>query len=328
MQRNNRLIGYHASHEQFPPDELLKLVQRAEHAGFTAAMCSDHFHPWSDAQGQSGHAWTWLGAAMATTHFLYAVVNAPIGRYHPAVIAQAVATLCVMHDGRFTLIAGSGEALNEAITGRRWPAKAERNRRLRAAVEAMRVLWRGEEIKQSPPDVGFRIEQARLYTRPTTIPNVFVAALSEETAQAVAGWADGLVTVSMPDDGHHEVLKAFRNAGGKDKPAWVQVKLSYDETEIAALRGAHRQWRTNVLEGEVSEELRTPKQFEDAASFVTPDDVARAVRVSADLDAHVEWLRGDFSAGFDALMLHNVNRAQTRFIEDFGRVVLPALEKR
>lgn len=326
MQQSTKVIGYHASHEQFPPGELLGHVQRAEAAGFTAAMCSDHFHPWSEAQGQSGHAWTWLGSAMATTRLPYAVVNAPVGRYHPAIIAQAVATLCAMHGDRFTLIAGSGEALNEALTGRRWPAKPERNRRLRAAVEAMRVLWRGEEIRQSQPDVGFRIEQAKLYTRPDTMPKVFVAALSEETARWAAGFADGLATVSMPDDGHRAVLDAFRDAGGKDKSAWLQVKLSYDESDDAALAGAHEQWRTNVLAGEISEELRTPKQFEDAAKTVTRDDVRKAVRVSSELDRHVEWLRADLDAGFDAVMLHNVNRAQARFIDDFGRVVIPALE--
>jgi coenzyme F420-dependent glucose-6-phosphate dehydrogenase len=320
------LIGYHASHEQFAPGELLRLVQQAERVGFGAAMCSDHFHPWAEAQGQAGHAWTWLGSAMATTRFPFAVVNAPVGRYHPAVIAQAVATLSAMHGDRFTLIAGSGEALNEAMTGERWPPKSERNKRLRAAVEAMRVLWRGEEIKQLEPDVGFRIEQARLYTRPAAMPKVFVAALSEETAQWGAGWADGLATVSMPNDKHHDVLRAFRESGGKDKPAWVQVKLSYDDTDEAALEGAYSQWRTNVLEGEISEELRTPKQFEDAAKTVTLDYMRKAVRVSADADQHLDWLRGDLEAGFDGLMLHNVNRAQCRFIDYFSVLVLPKLE--
>jgi coenzyme F420-dependent glucose-6-phosphate dehydrogenase len=322
-------IGYHASHEQFPPGELLRLVQRAESAGFTAAMCSDHFHPWSEAQGQSGHAWTWLGSAMATTRLPFACVTALVGRYHPAVIAQAVATLSSMHGHRFTLVAGSGEALNEAMTGERWPSKPERNKRLRAAVESMRVLWRGETIRQSEPDVGFRIEQARLYTVPDGMPKVFVAAVSEETARWAAGWADGLVTLSQAEDRHHDVLRAFRDAGGKDKPAWVQVKLSYDETDEKAIEGAHEQWRTNVLEGEVSEELRTPKQFEDAAKTVTPEHVRKAVRVSRDLGQHAEWLRGDLEAGFDALMLHNVNRAQALFIDAFARGVLPnLLEKR
>ena len=129
------LIGYHASHEQFPPDALLALVQRAEQAGFGAAMCSDHFHPWSHAQGNSGHAWTWLGAAMAATTLPFGVVNAPVGRYHPAVIAQAAATLAIMHGDRFWLAVGSGEALNESITGAPWPPKDVRNARLQGFAE-------------------------------------------------------------------------------------------------------------------------------------------------------------------------------------------------
>lgn len=125
-------IGYHASHEQFPPSGLLRLVQRADRAGFDAAMCSDHFHPWSEAQGQSGYAWAWLGSAMATTALPFGVVTCPVGRYHPAVVAQAAATLAQMHGDRFWMAVGTGEALNECIAGMPWPAKGERNARLRS----------------------------------------------------------------------------------------------------------------------------------------------------------------------------------------------------
>ena len=137
------IIGFHASHEQFGPDHLLRLVRAAEEAGFDAAMCSDHWAPWSEEQGQSGHAWTWLGAALATTSLPFGVVNAPGQRYHPAVIAQATATLNVMFPDRFWIAIGSGELMNEHITGERWPAKAERNARLRECADVMRSLWRG-----------------------------------------------------------------------------------------------------------------------------------------------------------------------------------------
>ena len=316
-------IGYHASHEQFAPGQLLALVQRAERAGFGSAMCSDHFHPWSGAQGQSGHAWAWLGSAMATTSLPYASVSAPVGRYHPAVVAQAIATLNAMHDDRYTLIAGSGEALNEAMTARRWPAKETRNRRLRAAVDAMRSLWRGEEVTMLEPGLGFRVERARLYSLPANVPKVFVAALSPETARWAANWADGLVTISMERDKLRGVLDAFREQGGEGKPVWLQVKLSWDRTESAAIEGAHAQWRTNVLPGEVSEDLRSPAQFESAALHVREEDVRRAVRVSADLQRHIDWLRADLAMGFERLMLHNVNCSQAGFIDTFGERVLP-----
>ena len=124
------IVGYHCSHEQFAPGELLGYVRRAERAGFRAAMCSDHFHPWLPGQGQSGFAWAWLGAALQATSLPFGVVNAPGQRYHPAVIAQAVATLAEMYPGRFWVALGTGQLLSEHVTGDRWPPKADRQARL------------------------------------------------------------------------------------------------------------------------------------------------------------------------------------------------------
>lgn len=316
------LVGFHASHEQFPPGELLRLVQRAESAGFQCAMCSDHFHPWSRAQGNSGHAWTWLGAAMAATKFPFGVVNAPVGRYHPAVIAQAAATLADMHGDRFWLAAGSGEAINECITGQRWPAKDVRNRRLREAVEVMRALWRGEEVTHHGE---FTVERARLYSLPPRPLPVIAAALSPETARWAGDWADGLITISQPRDKLRAVLDAFREGGGEGKPVHLQVKLSWADTEEAAREGTLEQWRTNLFESTVSEDLRTPEQFEAATKFVRAEDLEPAVRISADLSRHLAWLRDDLAMGVDQLLLHNVNRGQAAFIDAFGEKVLPQL---
>ena len=139
-------IGFHASDEQWPPSRLLRYVQPAERARFSAAMCSDHFHPWSERQGNSGFPWSWLGAALQATSLPFGVVTVPGQRYHPAIIAQAAATQAEMFPERFWLAVGSGEALNEHITGERWPPKVERNVRLKEAVDAMRALWRGETV--------------------------------------------------------------------------------------------------------------------------------------------------------------------------------------
>ncbi len=135
-------IAYHASHEQFDPHSLLEYAQLAESAGFQAAMCSDHFSPWSERQGNSGFAFSWLGAALQATHFSFGTVSAPGQRYHPAIVAQAAATLAQMYPGRFWLALGSGELLNEHITGDRWPAKEPRQQRLRECVDVMRALRR------------------------------------------------------------------------------------------------------------------------------------------------------------------------------------------
>ncbi|HCJ48379.1 MAG TPA: LLM class F420-dependent oxidoreductase, partial [Microbacterium sp.] len=138
------VIGFHCSHEQLPPSALLSAVQHAESAGFEAAMCSDHLAPWSRRQGHSGYAWSWLAAALATTSLRFGVVSAPGQRYHPAIAAQKIATLGEMFPGRFWAALGSGEAMNEHVTGDPWPDKPTRERRLVESVDVMRRLLAGE----------------------------------------------------------------------------------------------------------------------------------------------------------------------------------------
>src|SRR4051812_39600876 len=139
-------IGYHASHEQFAPSDLLFWTKCAEEAGFDCAMSSDHFHPWSERQGQSAFAWSWLGAAMESTCLPFGIISAPGYRYHPAVIAQGAATLAKMYPDRLWLALCSGEAINECITGMAWPEKHERNARLLECVPVIRALFAGEAV--------------------------------------------------------------------------------------------------------------------------------------------------------------------------------------
>jgi len=174
------MIGYHASHEENGPTDLLRYVQHAEQAGFSAAMCSDHFHPWGEQQGHSAFAWSWLGAAMQATSLSFGTVNAPGQRYHPAVIAQAAATLAYMFPGRFWVAVGSGEALNESITGAAWPLKSQRNARLLECVRVMRALWAGETVTHH----GLvTVEEAKLFTRPERPPMIVGAAITPATAR-------------------------------------------------------------------------------------------------------------------------------------------------
>ncbi len=315
-------IGYHASHEQFPPSALLGYVRAAQEAGFDAALSSDHFHPWSREQGQSGFAWSWLGAAMQATDLPFGVVCAPGDRYHPAVIAQGAATLAQMFPGRFWLALGSGQLLNEGITGSHWPTKAERNARLRESADIIRALWRGEKLTRAGV---VRIEEATLYTRSAEPPLLLGAALTPETAEWVGGWADGLITISHPREELVEVVDAFRRGGGEKKPMVLKVQLSYAASDEEALQGAFEQWRTTIFDSPVLSALRTPEEFEAAAEFVRTDDLKEAVRVSADTETHLQWLRDDLALGFETLILHNVHRDQERFIADFGEKVLPAL---
>jgi coenzyme F420-dependent glucose-6-phosphate dehydrogenase len=317
-------FGFHCSHEQYAPGRLLELVRRAERAGFRSAMCSDHFHPWTEEQGESGFAWSWLGAALQATSLPFGVVTVPGGwRYHPAVLAQAAATLAAMYPGRFWVAPGSGEALNEAIVGEHWPEKAERNARLLEGVEIMRALWAGETVSHRGL---IRVEGARLYSLPETPPSVVGAALTPETARWMGGWADGLITVVAPRDEMRAVVDAFREGGGEGKPLHLQAQLAWAPSDEEALDGAYRQWRSVLFPSSVLAVLRTPREFDDAAELVSREEVREKVRVSADLEQHLAWLLEDAEMGFEEILLHNLPRDdQERFIDTFGEHVLPRL---
>lgn len=317
------LIGYHASHEQFKPSELLNWVILAEQNGFEAVNCSDHFNPWSERQGQSGFSFAWLGAAMQATKLPFGVVCTPGYRYHPAIVAQASATLAEMFPERFWISLGSGEALNERITGIKWPAKNERNERLKECSEIIQQLLNGETVTHHGHTVT---EEARLFTRPQEKPLVLGAAVTTETAAWMGTWADGLITVNKPYGELKELVEVFRNNGGRGKPMFLKVQLSYDETEEAAQHGAHDQWRTNIFSGTVLGELWKVEQFDAIGEHIQPNELNTSVRISADPDVHADWIRQDIELGFERVILHNVNRNQEKFIKDFGTKVLPKIK--
>jgi probable non-F420 flavinoid oxidoreductase len=319
--RSMTVYGIHASHEQIPPTDLLASVVAAERAGFEAAMCSDHFSPWSARQGQSAFAWAWLGAALQATSLPFGVVNAPGQRYHPAIIAQAIGTLGAMFPGRFWAALGTGEYSNEHITGAGWPRKDVRNRRLRECVDVIRGLLAGEEVTH---DGLVTVDRARLWTRPQTPPALIGAAVSVDTARWCAGWADGLVTVNAPLEHLREMTAAYRDAGGRG-PVCLQVHLSWAETEARAEEIAHDQWRSNIFAPPVCWDLETAEHFDVVSADVTVEQVRGSVNISADLERHVDWLRGYADLGFDQIYLHHVGQDLGPFIETFGAKVLPRL---
>jgi len=307
------MLGFHCSHEQYPPEQLLSHAQRAAEAGFAHAMCSDHFYPWSARQGHSGYTWSWLGAALATTPLSFGTVCAPGQRYHPAIIAQAVATLARMNPGRVWLAVGSGEALNEVLTGDPWPDKDARNARLETCVDVMRALWAGETVTA---DGLVRVHQARLYDPPPEQPMIVGAALSADTARWMGGWADALITIAGDRDTMRETLDAFREGGGEHKPAFLQVALSFAPTDDEAADAAYDQWRQAALTSEQLADLPTPEAFDEAAESITKDDVVGRIRTSSSIERQLDLLREDAEMGFDRIYLHNVARDhQDRFIE-------------
>ena len=315
-------IGFHASHEQIPPSKLLEAVRLAEQAGFDAAMCSDHLAPWSERQGESGFAWSWLGAALQATELSFGVVTAPGQRYHPVVIAQAIATLGELFPGRFWAALGSGEAANEHVTGDRWPDKPTRDARLIECVDVMRRLLRGDEVTHH----GLvRVDRAKLWSLPPADgpqPRLIGAAVGPSTAKIVGAWADGLITLPTPELA--DVVAAFHEGGGDGKPVYVQVHLSYDPDEAKALEVAHDQWRTNVFGGDLAWNLELPVQFDEAATHVPPEAMHEHVKISSDLGRHVGWIEELLDTdGVSGVYLHHVGQEQRGFIEAFGDRVLP-----
>ncbi|HET9423829.1 MAG TPA: TIGR03885 family FMN-dependent LLM class oxidoreductase [Gemmatimonadaceae bacterium] len=315
-------LGYHVSHEQHAPSALLEYVRLAEQAGFDGALSSDHFHPWLEENGQSGFGWSWLGAALATTRMTYGTVCAPGDRYHPAIIAQAAATLAEMFPERFWLAVGTGEAANEHITGEPWPSKPERKNRLRVCVKVIRALWNGETVTHRGL---ITVEEARLYTLPKRPPMLIAAAVSDATAAWAGSWADGLITTGRPRQDMTRIMDAFRRGGGEGKPVFVQHVLSWDPDEARARQVAHEQWRFAALDSEQIWNTRTPREFAVATRNVTVDEVAAKIRVSSSLDDHRRWIADYVELGVDRVFCFNVGLNQREYIEAFGEKVLPQL---
>ncbi len=315
------VIGFHASHEQVHPSALLAAVQHAQEVGFTAAMCSDHIAPWSERQGQSAFAWSWLGAALQSTRLPYGVVNAPGQRYHPAVIAQAVATLAAMYPGRFWVALGSGEAANEHITGERWPRKDVRNARLRECVDVIRALLRGEQVSH---DGLVTVDRARIWTLPEVQPLLVAPCVSPATARWAAEWADGLITINQPLDTLREITSAYRDAGGRGK-LHLQVHLSWAPDEEQALDIAHDQWRSNVFMPPACWDLDSPTLFDQASEYVPREAMRESVLVSSDTAQHAAWLQEYVELGFEEIYLHHVGKEQLEWLDAFGAKVLPQL---
>jgi probable non-F420 flavinoid oxidoreductase len=314
-------IGFHASHEQFAPGELLQLVWLAEQAGFRCAKSSDHFQPWSERQGQAGFAWAWLGAAMQLTKLPFGMISAPGYRYHPAILAQAAATIGEMYPGRLWLSLGSGEAINEAITGLPWPEKAERNAKLKECVDVIRALFAGDCVTHRG---RITVVEAKLYTRPKAPIPLYAAAMTEETARFAGTWADGLLTAGGEPKTVKRVLASFRESGGARTPVVLQHALSWSPDEAQAEKQALDQWGPCAIGGEVNWDLRRPADFDAASRGIGPAELAKAVFVSSDLARHEARLAELAELGVEEIYLHQVGRNQQEFIEAFGDRVLPS----
>src|SRR4051794_23946248 len=257
-------IGYKLAAEAFGPAELIRQAIRAEQVGFDFVEMSDHYHPWLDVQGHSPFAWTVLGAIAAKTDRigLATGVTCPMVRYHPAIIAQAAATLALVSDGRFTLGVGAGERLNEHVVGAGFPSVRGRHERLREALEIIRSLWSGGY--QSYEGKHLQLEDARVFDLPDTLPPIVVAGSGEASAKLAAELGDGLFAVEPDAD----LVDAYQAAGGKGV-RYGEVALAWAEDEERAVQAALETSRWAVTGWKVMSELPNPVNFEAAAQTVT-----------------------------------------------------------
>lgn len=314
-------LGYFLSSEEFSPAELVEQARMAQDAGFHALWISDHYHPWTGEQGESGFVWGTLGAlSQAVDLPIATAVTCPTVRLHPAVIAQAAATAAVLTGGKFTLGVGSGEALNEHILGSRWPASAEvRQEMLEEAVEIIRELWTGETVNHHGR--YYTVEGARLYTLPAEPPPIYVSGFGPKAATLAGRLGDGFISV-FPDAG---LVEAFHKGGGSGKPVQGGLKVCWGKERAAAVRTAHRLWSTELLPGELAQMLPLPAHFEQAVSLVTEDAVAERFPCGNDPEDHLRRITEYFDAGYDEVFIGQMGPEQKGFFEFYGREILPQL---
>jgi G6PDH family F420-dependent oxidoreductase len=316
-------IGYKLVAESFGPQELIRQAVRAEQAGFDFVEMSDHFHPWVEAQGHSPFVWSVLGAVAAktTTLELATGVTCPSVRYHPAIIAQAAATLALISDGRFTLGVGSGERLNEHIVGRGFPGIRHRHEMFDEALDIIRLLWQGGY--QSYDGKHLQLEDARIFDLPETLPTMAVAVSGPKSIALAAEHGDGLFAVD-PDA---ELVTGYRDAGGTG-PLFAEAPLAWALTEEAAVQSAHTLSSWSVTGWKVMAELPNPVNFEAAAATVREDDIREQFACGPDVDRHLEVINQFTDAGFDHVALMNVGPDPDGFFDFFENDLRPRLTGR
>ena len=317
-------LGYAVSSEEHRPLDLVRNTAAAEEAGFDFAMVSDHFHPWIDRQGQAPFVWSVLGAmANATERIPIGTgVTCPTIRIHPAILAQAAATMGELLPDRFWFGVGTGENLNEHVLGDRWPAHGERAAMLEEAVEVIRELWKGKLTNMDTPH--YRVVNATIYTRPKTPPPIYVAASGPESAALAGRIGDGLITTSPTA----ELVDAFRKAGGRGKPLIGQVSVCWAKSQAEARRTALDWWPTAAIPGQNGQELPMPSHFEELATMVTEDDVAKQMPCGPDPESHLAKINEFVDAGFDHVYIHQVGPDQAGFLRFARQSILPAFERR
>jgi G6PDH family F420-dependent oxidoreductase len=310
-------VGLFLSSEEYGPKTLIAQARLAEEHGFSSLWISDHFHPWNDAQGQSSLVWSTIGAISQVSSLpITTAVTCPTTRIHPAIVAQAAATSAVLTDGRFILGVGSGEAVNEHITGARWPSTEVRLEMLEEAVEVIRKLWTGDVIDHHGR--FYTVEHARIYTLPAAPPLLYVSGFGPRSTALAARIGDGFMSTKLDGD----AVSHFRKSGGDSKTVSGGAKGCFAPTVDEARSIAYRLWPTEALPGEMTQVLPTPAHFEQVSALVTPDQMT-VVPHGPDPEPYVKAYRAFRDAGFDELHIAPIGPHYREFIEFMSAKVIP-----
>jgi coenzyme F420-dependent glucose-6-phosphate dehydrogenase len=317
-------IGFTLSSEEQGPKDLVHLARAAEEAGFSFATISDHFHPWTSQQGNSPFVWSVLGAIAGATSQIRVgtVVTCPLIRIQPAIVAQAAATVTEMMPGRFFLGVGTGENLNEHVTGQRWPSANERRELLKEAIAVIRSLWAGGLVEHRGP--GYQVIDAQLFTLPAEPPPIYVAAAGRIAAEFAAELGDGLIGTAPEQD----LVASFVEHGGSTKPKLGQLTVCWAPNERTALDTAMRWWPTAAVKGELMQELPLPRHFEQATEMVTRDQLKEVVVCGPDASRYLEAIGTYEVAGYDHIFIHQIGPDQDKGLEFLAEEVLPELKQR
>jgi G6PDH family F420-dependent oxidoreductase len=308
--------GYFLSSEEYDPASLIQQAKMAEQAGFEALWISDHFHPWLDEQGNSSFVWSVIGAiSQVTTLPITTAVTCPTTRIHPAIIAQAAATAGLLTEGKFILGLGTGEALNEHVTGKPWPAAEVRREMLEEAVGIIRELFAGGQVTHHGRH--YTVETARLYSRPAQPPPIYVSGFGEQSTELAARIADGYICNSPEAD----LVKIFRDQGGGSKPVQGSLKGCWAPDAGQARATLRQLWPSEFLPGESAQLLPTPRHFSQLAPVVTDDMVTAPA--GPDPKPYLAALSSFEQAGFDEVYLHQVGGNLEGAFEFFATEVLP-----
>jgi coenzyme F420-dependent glucose-6-phosphate dehydrogenase len=322
QRRTEVAFGLTLSSEEHGPRRLAELAVQAEEAGFDFVSISDHFHPWLHEQGHSPFVWAVVGAIADRTEEIDVAVGVtcPTTRIHPVILAHATATVANLMPGRFTWGVGTGEALNEHVTGTRWPPARVRLEQLEESITLIRRLWEGGSVDHHGE--YFCVEDARIYDPPEQPVPIVVSAFGPQAAKLAARSGDGLWTSGSA----REAIEQWRAAGG-DGPVYCQLTFCWAEDRQRGIDEAHRIWRNSVVPGQLSQDLPTPAHFQQATSIVTPQMVAESMICGPDTDALVKSAIDLLDAGVDHLYFHQVGSDQDIFLGVWQREVEPALRQ-